>query len=182
MSDRSLKPFLTHLYIRRSMKPFVLFLSMFVSSAAFAQSITPDVVASSGNHFSNGSVQLSWTLGEPTTDTYTGGNTILTQGFHQPNLLITALEEDVPQLMDIALYPNPTAHQITLHVSEHEGALQTRLFDMHGKLLLDEQMEQDALSRTFDLSQLPSAHYVLHVRSAADGRSKSFKIQRVSNP
>jgi hypothetical protein len=59
----------------------------------FAQFITPDVVASSGAHFNTGNTQLSWTLGEPLTDTYTTGGNILTQCFQQTELLIMGLEE-----------------------------------------------------------------------------------------
>jgi len=42
------------------------------------------VVASSGGYFEGENLTLSWTLGEPVVETFTGSNVILTQGFQQP--------------------------------------------------------------------------------------------------
>lgn len=50
------------------------------------------VVASAGGYFEGNNVTLSWTLGEPVTETFTGSDVILTQGFQQPyNFYITQL-------------------------------------------------------------------------------------------
>ncbi len=54
--------------------------SIFVNS----QSIDRDVLASSGDNFEGPSNSISWTLGEMATETLTGGNFIITQGFQQP--------------------------------------------------------------------------------------------------
>ena len=48
-----------------------------------AQSVTPEVVASAGETFSNSSLTLEWTLGEIVTETFVG-TIVLTQGFHSP--------------------------------------------------------------------------------------------------
>jgi hypothetical protein len=50
-----------------------------------AQSLSPQVIASSGSYFSNGSGSLSWTLGETMTETFIAGSSQLTQGFQQPD-------------------------------------------------------------------------------------------------
>jgi hypothetical protein len=54
----------------------------------FSQSIERSVFASSGDYFEGANISLSWTLGEIATETFTNGNTILTQGFQQPTILI----------------------------------------------------------------------------------------------
>ena len=48
------------------------------------QYTSPEVIATAGDFFSNATVSISWTLGEITTETFTGSNVALTQGFQQP--------------------------------------------------------------------------------------------------
>ncbi len=52
------------------------------------QSIERSVVGSSGDYFEGTNISLSWTLGEIATETYTSGNTIITQGFQQPDITV----------------------------------------------------------------------------------------------
>lgn len=51
-----------------------------------AQSVSPEVISSSGDYFEGSNGSLSWTLGEIATETFSNGNNILTQGFQQPNM------------------------------------------------------------------------------------------------
>jgi len=61
-----------------------------------AQTLSPVVLASSGNYYENASVSLSWTLGEIATETYSSGNIILTQGFQQPTTVtLSGINVDV---------------------------------------------------------------------------------------
>lgn len=53
-----------------------------------AQSIERSVLATAGN-FSNDNIQMSWTIGESITETYTTGTVKLTQGFQQEESLLT---------------------------------------------------------------------------------------------
>lgn len=53
-----------------------------------AQSLTPQVIASSGAYQSNAAGSLSFTIGESNIQTLTSANNILTQGFQQPNEII----------------------------------------------------------------------------------------------
>ncbi|MBE0637429.1 MAG: hypothetical protein IH598_02810 [Bacteroidales bacterium] len=42
------------------------------------------VIATSGGYYENDNISLSWTVGEPVIEIFTGGDVILTQGFQQP--------------------------------------------------------------------------------------------------
>ena len=46
-----------------------------------AQEINPEVISSSGDYFKQANGSMSWTIGEPMTETNTNGTTII-QGFH----------------------------------------------------------------------------------------------------
>lgn len=61
---------------------------MAVSSFLSAQSLSPVVVSSSGDHFQATNGSVSWTLGELVTETYASTNIVLTQGFQQPYQMV----------------------------------------------------------------------------------------------
>jgi hypothetical protein len=127
-----------HPYIRvtsnfRNMKNILSIALFSIPMMVGAQSITPDVIASAGNHFENGGVQLSWTLGEIAVSTYENGGNILTEGFHQPELLITKIEEVSELDMTVNIFPNPTADFINIEFTGNETDMLVELFDMNGK-------------------------------------------------
>lgn len=49
-----------------------------------SQSNAQQVIATSGGYYENENISLSWTVGEPVIETFTGSEVILTQGFQQP--------------------------------------------------------------------------------------------------
>ncbi|MCB2218849.1 MAG: hypothetical protein KQI35_00535 [Bacteroidetes bacterium] len=61
-----------------------LFLILFIPILSIAQTVSPQVIATSGDYFEGTGVSLSWTLGELVTETFAAGDIILTQGFQQP--------------------------------------------------------------------------------------------------
>ncbi len=122
-----------------------------------SQSIEPQVIASAGEHFSNGSVQLSWTLGEVMIDTYDNGNNILTQGFHQTELTVTSIEETLSDIR-LNLYPNPTSEFLNIELGNNEKDINLQLYDMSGRLV-----HKDVIN-AYDTK------YVLPMQSVATGK------------
>ena len=105
-----------------------------------AQSISPEVIASSGEHFEAGNAQLSWTIGEPMIETYTAGSNMLTQGFHQTELMITSIEEENTPNLQVDVYPNPVRENVNIDLKGNEEELQMDLYDMKGKQLINKQI------------------------------------------
>lgn len=124
---------------------------------SMAQSVTPEVIASAGEHFDNGTTQLSWTLGEVIIDTYDNGSNILTQGFHQTNLTVTAVDEAVSDIR-LNLYPNPTSEFLNIELGNNEKDINIQMYDMSGKL-----MHKDVIN-AYDTK------YVLPMQSVATGK------------
>ncbi len=139
-----------------------------------AQSLTPEVVASAGETFTNGSLYVEWTLGEIMTESY-AGTIVLTQGFHQPKVLLTSIEGDNPSLGTIKVYPNPTVGRISIE-KETAAALQLVLMDMKGSVLASQR--QSASFGELDLSHLPNGIYVLRL---SDGQQamRSIRIKKM---
>ena len=76
-----------------------------------------EVVSSAGEHFEVNNYQLSWTIGETVTETFSAGANILTQGFHQTGLETVSIFEleDIDITVNIA--PNPTPDVIFLYIN-----------------------------------------------------------------
>lgn len=70
------------------MKQIFLFSFIIIMSCAAlfypVQNKAQQVIASSGGHYQDENISLSWTVGEPVIETFSGGNVVLTQGFQQP--------------------------------------------------------------------------------------------------
>lgn len=107
----------------------VLFL---VSGPCFSQ----QVVSSAGTSAAGTNVQTSWTIGEPVIETFTGTSVILTQGFHQSRLIITALEKIDTPFLELSVYPNPFFSQVHIAIVKGEWQdLQYAVYSIDGKLL-----------------------------------------------
>ncbi len=66
--------------------------SVFLIVNCNAQTLSPQATPSAGGYFTGGGNSLSWTMGEPVTQTFQNGNLVLTQGFQQPyTILLSAL-------------------------------------------------------------------------------------------
>ncbi len=156
-----------------TMKQIALFLSIFCfTNSFFAQTLSPEVISSAGTEFTNGSNSLSWTLGEPVTSTLTN-NTVVTQGFHQDNLIISGIDSPKePDGSGIAVFPNPVSDIVLVQIksnADEQNSLE--LYDADGKLLLTRQMT----SQLGEISMMsyPSGTYILKVRGSS---LKSYKI------
>ncbi|QGY46526.1 T9SS type A sorting domain-containing protein [Maribellus comscasis] len=153
------------------MKNYILIIAFCFTtiSTSFAQ----EVVASAGETQQAGSIELSWTLGESVIETFTSG-AILTQGFHQSKLLVTAIDEPSLLVSELKVYPNPASEFVMIHFNSEIKDKQYSLFDMTGKMLL-----LNSISETdsrIDVSSLASGTYLLRISAKKTNNIQSFKI------
>ncbi|MFT4668194.1 MAG: hypothetical protein ACI8YQ_002943 [Polaribacter sp.] len=158
-------------------KTSAFFLALMYLSLGYGQSLSPEVVASGGDHFTGGDVQLSWTTGELMVDHYDDGAIILSQGFHQSNLLITSIEAPIEGIA-VRAYPNPVANELTIECQDVRETLSIILYDQKGTQLLAEKIiHQDGLTKTIlDLTAFPSSIYFLHISDEQNKMIKNYKI------
>jgi len=62
----------------------ILIFCLLSASFLYSQSISQNVIATSGDYFENANASVSLTMGELVTETFSNGSIILTQGFQQP--------------------------------------------------------------------------------------------------
>lgn len=103
------------------MKNYILFsIISVVSSIEFtnAQSLSQQVISSTGNFSSNGGFSISSTTGESAVKTVDEGTFFFTQGFQQTYDLITSLIDEQNYLGEISVFPNPTLGNLYVNVKE----------------------------------------------------------------
>ncbi len=133
-----------------------------------------EVVASAGIYFENKNHQISFTVGETVIETYRGDQFLLTQGFHQPLLWVTELDELVGINLNIKAYPNPTADFVKINSNEELPLGSTfHLYNMQGVLVRIGEM--DGLTTEVSFRQLVPANYFLKIFHE-DNILKTFKI------
>lgn len=134
-----------------------------------------EVIATAGGHATVTGISLSWTLGEPVTNTVSNGTITLTQGFQQPRLISTAIDDKLIPGLDLSVYPNPSSSILNLK-AEGEGNLLLRytLFSVDGKVLVAEKITQTTTS--IDMQRFANGNYLLQV-GRKDGKPlRTFKI------
>lgn len=154
------------------MKPIIiLFALLFAAIASYAQ----QVVANSGNTGSAAGYTVDWTLGEPAIETFTGTNNILTQGFHQTQLVITALKENLYPGLEVKAYPNPTGNFLKIEVIQPGNEeFQYVLTDIEGRKVMKKKRFTDA--EDINMSSYVPGIYMVIVSNSKQERVKIFKI------
>ena len=114
---------------------FILILSSF-TFVLLAQSNSPEVIASAGEEFSaDGQGSISFTLGEIAVSSYTIGDQLLTEGFHQPIAMTTPAFHVADLKFGLLAYPNPTGNYINILVNDLPDTkkLELGIVDVLGK-------------------------------------------------
>ncbi|HNU77283.1 MAG: T9SS type A sorting domain-containing protein [Prolixibacteraceae bacterium] len=157
------------------MKKFF-FLQVVVSIILFSNTCnSQEVVSSAGGSWSGTNIQLSWTVGESVIETFSGGTNILTQGFHQSKLIVTAIEPLLYPGLTLTVFPNPVSSKLILEVTGHDlSGLSFSLFDFQGKLVRSQPL--DALPGLIDMESYVSGTYLLKLFREGHETLKTFKI------
>jgi hypothetical protein len=159
-------------------KQLLFFLGLLFWSLGFSQSVSPEVNASAGDHFTGTNAQLSWTIGETMIETFENGSNQLTQGFHQTNLMVTAVE-DLADNFQVKVFPNPATDVLNIEWSEISDPLTLRLYDATGKQLLLQKVDNQAMSKTLDLTTYAAGSYLLSLSNPDGITIKTFKILKI---
>lgn len=170
---------------------FVL-IALGLASVAYAQKgSTPlwTVAASGGTAKIEGDIELSWTVGQPVTESVTKNGLMLTQGFQQGTITFveqaeneenkTGINElqytEAAKRLDVSLFPNPTksAFNVMLASTETNEAVRTiiEIVDVGGRLVRSEvAMIIPGQPYTISVEPLQPGMYMVLLRSAEKSR------------
>lgn len=146
---------------------------------SYGQNITPEVIGSSGGRAIGTNLVIDWTLGEVATTTLNGSNNTITQGFHQPYLLLNSLKELQKPLIEIIVFPNPTSKQINVKSKEIlADGFYLVLSSIDGRLLKEVQIQSQENQWLFDLEKFATGNYLLTLFSPSKESQQVYKIQK----
>jgi hypothetical protein len=162
------------------MKKALLVFSLSVSALCSAQSVSPDVIASAGDFFSNASGSISWTLGEPMGETYSQTNNIVTQGFQQPWDFGTPVVGGDP--VNAEVYPNPTSDLVNLQFGDNtSGQYVIEVYNTLGQKLKTSTFTASPSAKTsVSLFEYSDGIYFITVRKADGTENSTFRITKNS--
>lgn len=161
------------------MKKLLLVVAVSSCFVSFSQSLSPEVIASAGGYATAGGVSLSYTVGEMAmVETFTSSNTILTQGFHQPEQNITRiLEADRTDFGSFAVYPNPATTEVFFgYEFPQEGRVEVTLYNNLGQVVqnvfTDNEYSSGKTINSFNCSLLASGNYMMQASFASNKGKK----------
>lgn len=103
-------------------------------SSTYAQDVINESISTTHASESNSTIRVSSATGETV---YVGGsnaNVEVVEGSIQPHLLLNIGVSEIPEVIDVSIYPNPTSDYI--HISkENSDAFKGQVIDANGKLL-----------------------------------------------
>jgi hypothetical protein len=148
----------------------ILFFGLGIGSC-YGQSPERSVLASAGSSLKSPEIEVDYTLGETVVQTFTVNNSFVTAGFHQSELLVTAIEPTADKAY-CAVFPNPTIRYFTIQTSL-PSPFRYELFSSRGI-----QVEEGNFSReaTVDLTGQPSGAYLLRVTNIHSLASYSYRV------
>jgi hypothetical protein len=148
----------------------ILFSLLFGAHTLYAQQI----VSSAGGTYAGTNLNVDYSIGECITETFTTGNTKITQGFHQPSYSISTLSKSLTLNYAIEIYPNPVINNLKLTVSDVSNKkLSYKLFEIDGKLI-NAGIIKDTESE-LEFENLKVSVYILKVYENAK-EVKTFKV------
>jgi hypothetical protein len=157
------------------MKKLTIFFLVMPLLLLFSKSRAQEVFSSAGTTGSSANLQLSWTVGEPMVETFSASGTILTQGFHQSKLVITAIDPIPFAGFELEVYPNPTSGEVNIKVNK--GNITNLIFSLYTSM--GEQILQQEFSDQIEpINMLPLApgYYLLKIAHGPDTPVQTFKI------
>jgi hypothetical protein len=149
-----------------------------------AQSLSPQVIASSGAFSVAGGYSLSYTVGEMSAiQTYSAGGAILTQGFQQPNDIVSGLldiQKDINGTF--VLYPNPAIEQLWFgYEFDGQGSVEVSLYDVTGRQLdysLIENYNSGKVTHSLNSSAYAAGQYMLSAKFTSESGQTKIITQK----
>lgn len=149
------------------MKKYILLLLIsFISGGIYQAQISLErqLIGTTGNISTQGSLSLSASSGEPLASFLSSGMLSLSQGFQQADGMSVGITAQFPPL-EYQVFPNPTSGEIRIEIFSNQAPeLGVEVFDIGGRscgISAHPQRIDDRFVFELDLSQLSAASYVL---------------------
>jgi hypothetical protein len=159
---------------------FSLFI-MIACRAGFAQSLAPSIISSDGGHSVTTAGSISWTIGEPLTETSVASGSIVTQGFQQPVVRITKVKTESTN-NTFNYYPNPFASNFFIEIENGSSEFSINAYNVTGEKIkaINYSKNNSRGLINMDLSDCADGVYLIEVRDQSTGQRNVFKITKTN--
>lgn len=154
------------------MKATFLTILTLMTIALSAQEISSSVVSASGGVFTNENLSMSWSIGEPVTETWENGSFIITQGFQQSNYTITRINKPGKVSFTVDVFPNPVSDYLNISVQDNSENADYILYDLNGQIVSNGKIIGN--NTMINMSKLPASTYMLRIHG--NNKTADFKI------
>ncbi|MFO7880368.1 MAG: T9SS type A sorting domain-containing protein [Bacteroidota bacterium] len=152
----------------------LILLCALVTGISYGQTIQNEVTASAGAHLSAGNLDMELTIGEPVTETLSSSGIITTQGFIQPGLIQTPIEDNRLEIMP-EVFPNPTSESLIIGLPSASGEKYTyHLYNSLGKLLTTDILISG--KNRLSMQNFASGTYLLTIENTESEKQNLYKI------
>jgi hypothetical protein len=165
----------------RMKKTVCVLCSAFFCCLIHAQKLKPEIISSDGGLLNDGSVKVTFTMGEPVTGKIAYGNVVLSQGFQQNRkTTATALYSDLSvNPFKIDVYPNPVKNFVTISLrTAITEPMMITLFDMNGKTLFQQTMQSNTPEQQVNMANFPEGFYLIRFNTLTGKPCGTFKIKK----
>jgi hypothetical protein len=157
------------------MKKLFILLVILGCLATQAQQLDRLVLASSGNHWQAGNLQMSFTLGESFTKAHSAATLFVLSGFQQGDAA-SGIGLTPPVNIQASVYPNPSRGVFAIDLESNVNA-NLRIYTLQGALIWQAD-EIDQWPQEVDISDQPTGTYILEINGVdqnLQGRVKLLK-------
>ena len=138
---------------------------------SFAQA--QETTNSAGGNATGSGGSVVYSLGQVFYKTNTDSSGSVAQGVQHAYEIYTVGVKETELSISLQLFPNPTAENLTLQISQYQN-LSYQLFDMQGKLLSNSPIIAEQTQ--INMNSLPEATYFVNVLNQENKLVQSFKI------
>ncbi|MDB5242070.1 MAG: hypothetical protein JWP57_2695 [Spirosoma sp.] len=161
----------------------VLFGSLTLATGGMAQRLSPSVLAAGGGSARTATMSLDWTLGEAVAGTGRTDGQLYTQGFHQPLLQISELQNltSLDAEYRFTVVPNPVVAWLGVTISTPEPMpLYLTMADLTGRRYNLPVIPPNTSSTQIDMTAYPAGTYLLRIARDGGIPLKTYKIVKTN--
>ncbi len=165
----------------KNTKEFLILVFIICSSIASAQSLSPVIVSSGGGIGQTNNLILDWTLGETSVDYISYQNRLITEGFHQPSVLVLGVQNEIIENgYHFLLSPNPVLSNLNVQIQSDENSkLGINLTDINGKVISVTMANSKNDSKEIDMTSLECGFYLLSIKNSDGINLQTFKVLKI---
>ncbi len=146
-----------------------------------AQTVTPVVYSNQGGYNVASGGSISWTIGEPVSETYTTSTNKTTMGFHQPELGVATLIKEQGDQADVLVFPNPVSDVLTISFKDlNTGSYHLELHDDLGKMIYKNDVEIKDDNKMVQLTMQPFSSGNYYLRIGNSTFNKTVKLNKTN--